>query len=189
MTPLQKLTENVGNLGKIYLAKALKNCPKCNKSPNLVTLIPLNLAQWDCPLTWWWRFVAEELSSLSFCNCFVLKYAFRDVNYDWILVLGAKNMSIMPQHLFLDWSGLFFFIPVFSAVHIVTECYLKMTWLGCRHSSVDSNAPSIMPPRVQLSSTPSMLLSFIVKFLLYLSLRCEKNENKPKRGRVWPIFF
>ena len=39
MTPLQKLTENVGNLGKIILAKALKNCPKCNKSPNLVTLI------------------------------------------------------------------------------------------------------------------------------------------------------
>ena len=60
---------------------------------------------------------------------------------------------------------------------------------GCRHSSVDSSALSIMPPRVQLPSTPSMLLSFIVKFVLYLSLRCEKNENKPKRGRVWPIFL
>ena len=59
--------------------------------------------------------------------------------------------------------------------------------LGCRHSSVDSSAPSIMPPRVRLPSTPSMLLSFIVKFVLYLSLLCEKNENKPKRGRVWPI--
>ena len=34
-------------------------------------------------------------------------------------------------------------------------------------------------------STPSTLLSFKVNFLLYLS--CENNENKQKRGRVWPI--
>ena len=48
---------------------------------------------------------------------------------------------------------------------------------GCRHSSVDSSAPSIMPPRVRLPSTPSMLLSFIVKFVLYLSLCCEKERK------------
>ena len=29
----------MGNLGKIIVAKALKSCPNCNKSPNLVTLV------------------------------------------------------------------------------------------------------------------------------------------------------
>ena len=58
---------------------------------------------------------------------------------------------------------------------------------GCRHSSVDSFAPTILPPRVWVPSTPSMLLSFIVKFVLYLS--CEKNKIKQKRGRVWPNFL
>ena len=32
---LQKWPKNEGDLGKIM---ALKSCPKCNKSPNLVTL-------------------------------------------------------------------------------------------------------------------------------------------------------
>ena len=50
-----------------------------------------------------------------------------------------------------------------------------LTLYFCR-SSVDSSAPSILPPRVWVSSTRSLLFSFIVKFLLYLS--CEKNENK-----------
>ena len=36
LTPLQKLSKN---LGKFLLPKALKSCPKSNKSPNLVTLI------------------------------------------------------------------------------------------------------------------------------------------------------
>ena len=35
LTPLQKLPKNVGDLGKIIVAKAFK---KCKKSPNLVTL-------------------------------------------------------------------------------------------------------------------------------------------------------
>ena len=38
MTRLQKLTMNVRDL-----AKGFKNCPKSNKSPNLVTLEGLNL--------------------------------------------------------------------------------------------------------------------------------------------------
>ena len=37
--PLQKLPKNVGNLGKLILPKALKSCPKSNKSPNLVALV------------------------------------------------------------------------------------------------------------------------------------------------------
>ena len=36
MTHLQKLPKNVGNLGEIIVPKALKSCPKCNKSLNLV---------------------------------------------------------------------------------------------------------------------------------------------------------
>ena len=39
LKPLQKLPENVGDLGKKWLPKALKRCPKSNKFPNLVTLV------------------------------------------------------------------------------------------------------------------------------------------------------
>ena len=59
--------------------------------------------------------------------------------------------------------------------------------LRCRHSSMDSSVPSILLPRVWLPSTPSMLLSFIVTFVLYFFLHWEKNKNKQKTGRVRPI--
>ena len=38
LTPLQKLPKNVGDLGKLIVAKGFKKLPKSNKSPNLVTL-------------------------------------------------------------------------------------------------------------------------------------------------------
>ena len=72
------------------------------------------------------------------------------------------------------------FIPGF----IVTIPVIDFTiWQKqkCRHSSVDSTATSILPPRVGVPSIPSMLVSF----LLYFSLHCKKNENKQKRGRAW----
>ena len=50
---------------------------------------------------------------------------------------------------------------------------------------MDSSAPTILPPRVRVPSTPSMLLSFIV-FGLYLS--CEKGENKLKEVGFGPLF-
>ena len=31
--------KNVGDLDKLIVAKGFKNCPKSNKSPNLVTLL------------------------------------------------------------------------------------------------------------------------------------------------------
>ena len=37
--PLQNLPNNVGDLGKLIVAKGFKSCPKSNKSPNLVTLL------------------------------------------------------------------------------------------------------------------------------------------------------
>ena len=39
LTPLQKLPKNSGDLGKIIVATGFEKFPKCNKSPNLVTLL------------------------------------------------------------------------------------------------------------------------------------------------------
>ena len=44
LTPLQKLPNNVGNLGKIIVATGFEWLPKVQKSPNLVTLATLNLS-------------------------------------------------------------------------------------------------------------------------------------------------
>ena len=54
--------------------------------------------------------------------------------------------------------------------------------IGCRHSSVDSSAPSNLQPRVRIPSTISMLYLLLVTFGLYSSFHCEKNEKKTKRG-------
>ena len=48
------------------------------------------------------------------------------------------------------------------------------------YSAVDSTAPTILPPWVRVPSTPSMLSSFIVQYVLYLSW--EKNKNKQKEA-------
>ena len=59
-------------------------------------------------------------------------------------------------------------------------------WLRLsRHSSVGSSAPTILPARVQVPTTPSTLLSFIVKFVLHLS--CKKNKNKHKVAGFGPF--
>ena len=39
LTPLQKLQKNMGDLGKLIVAKGFKKLPKSNKLPNLVTLV------------------------------------------------------------------------------------------------------------------------------------------------------
>ena len=56
-----------------------------------------------------------------------------------------------------------------------------MSRLGCRHSSVDSSAPTILPPRVRV---PSTLQS---NFVLYLCW--EKDKNKQKEAEFCPSFF
>ena len=63
----------------------------------------------------------------------------------------------------------FAYMPAFSK---------NVKHLGCRHSSVDSSAPTILLPRVWVPRTPFMLFYFIV-FVLYLS--CEKNGKTKKR--------
>ena len=58
--------------------------------------------------------------------------------------------------------------------------------MGCSHSSVDSSAPTLLPPQVRVSRTPTTLLSLIVKFLLYFT--SEKNKNKQKVAGVGSIY-
>ena len=50
---------------------------------------------------------------------------------------------------------------------------------GCRHSSVDSSVPNILPPRVRVPSTPSMLLSFIVLCYICHLKRTKINKKRP----------
>ena len=42
LTSFQKISKYVGDLGKLIVAKGFKNCPKSNKSTNLVTLSSLD---------------------------------------------------------------------------------------------------------------------------------------------------
>ena len=58
---------------------------------------------------------------------------------------------------------------------------------GSRHSLANLSMPTILPPRVRIPNTPSMLLSFIVKFVLYLS--CERNQNKQKEAGLGPFLI
>ena len=43
LTPLQKLPNNVGDLGTIIVAASFEWLPKVKKSPNLVTLTGYNI--------------------------------------------------------------------------------------------------------------------------------------------------
>ena len=59
------------------------------------------------------------------------------------------------------------------------------TWGGgCRHSSVDSSEPSILPPQARVPSTPSRY-AFIN---LYLNcVMWKRRKINWKRGQDWPI--
>ena len=66
------------------------------------------------------------------------------------------------------------------------EDQLKSREFGFHHSSVDLSAPSILPPQVQVLSTPSMLVSIYIVQIVYLSfeLEREKKENKQKEAGI-----
>ena len=70
-------------------------------------------------------------------------------------------------------------IPVNESISVDRDCYVILKW-GWRHSSVDSSAPTILPPRVRVQAYH--LLSFIAKFLLHLSC-----ENKQKEDWFGPF--
>ena len=59
--------------------------------------------------------------------------------------------------------------------------------MGCRCSSVDSSAPTILPPRVRVPSTPSTL--FIVKICTMLSLCWERTKINKKEAGFGPFFL
>ena len=44
LAPLQKLPKNVGDLGKLIVAKGFKKLPKVQKLPTLVTLLSISLS-------------------------------------------------------------------------------------------------------------------------------------------------
>ena len=96
--------------------------------------------------------------------------------------LNTVWFEFPAQHTICCWSTSFVrkYILRCSALgfKIALQEFLEM--IEYRHSSVDLSVPTILPPQVWVLSTPSMLSSFKVKFVLYLS--CEKNKNKQKRG-------
>ena len=51
LTPLQKLPKNVGDLGKLIVAKGFKSCLKSNTSANLVTLLDKHLPNNKMPIS------------------------------------------------------------------------------------------------------------------------------------------
>ena len=66
--------------------------------------------------------------------------------------------------------------------------------LGCRHSSVDSSAPSIRLPRVRVPSTPSMLFSIYICHLNWNVKRTKINKKRPglahfKKKQMYNINF
>ena len=67
------------------------------------------------------------------------------------------------------------------------KLWMKKSFWGCRHSSVDSSASSILPPQVRVPSSPPMLLPIKVKFVICLSLHCEQNKNKQKEVGFGPF--
>ena len=61
-------------------------------------------------------------------------------------------------------------VRIMSIQHRYSNIFLPY---GCRHSSVDSSAPSIQPPRVRVPSIPSMLFSNYI-FVIWIGMWKER---------------
>ena len=68
--------------------------------------------------------------------------------------------------------------PTTTAITSFHLLLLKNSMWGCRHSSVDSSAPTILPPQVRVPSTPSMLYH-----LWYLCYICHLKRTKINKKR------
>ena len=103
LTPLQKLPKNMGDWGKLIVAKGFKTCQKSNKSPNLVTL---NVYSFILSSTQVWNFqnmflaiindtyteVKEEIQYQQ--NDFEISdYVKRGVN-NAMGIVGSRDMAI-----------------------------------------------------------------------------------------------
>ena len=71
-------------------------------------------------------------------------------------------------------------------LNIYLRTYKTNTFHYVGKIKVDSSVPTILPARVRVPSSPSMLLSVMVNFAPYLS--CEKNENKQKEAGFGPFY-
>ena len=109
---------------------------------------------------------------------FLQKLVYYDAQFRLFYGVNSSINVLLPSCNLVSvktWKAVYNFYINYESIY---SC-LKDTKLGCRHSSVDSSVPTILLPWVQIPNKPSMLLFFIVKFVLYLS--CEKNENKTKK--------
>ena len=80
MTPLQKLPKNVGELGKLIVAKGFEKLPQIQKSPNLVTLV-----------------TDHRLSLTTNCLCNII--AIGKVNIEKLIVLLVLYKPKITVHL------------------------------------------------------------------------------------------
>ena len=117
----------------------------------------------------------SELNVLVYKKSFWYEYSYKYVNIDIVFLKVIFN-SLLPSR--YQW------VPIFTTV-IGKKTTFRGVVIG---SSVDSSALSILPPQVQLPSTPSMPISFIVKFVHYLYLQCEKrtkiNKKRPSFAHI-----
>ena len=79
LTPLQKMPKMWAIWAKQLLSEALKSCPECNKSPNLVTLIR--------SLEWRRRF-AILMNAVSDQNCST------DLRFDYVKFFPRRGMLL-----------------------------------------------------------------------------------------------
>ena len=105
-----------------------------------------------------WR--ASEVKGLSIREAFIKHYPSSKIR-------ERENAST---------SSFSFFVPL--------RFQQKCLFMGCRHSSVDLSAPSILPPRVWVPITLSMLLSiYILNCIIW-----KRREYKHKRDRDLELF-
>ena len=81
-----------------------------------------------------------------------------------------------------------FIFPVMRFSPMTIRLYNKVQ-KGCHHSSVDSSAPSILQPRVQVPWTPSTLFFNLhcSNCLLAIWIGMWKKENKQKEAVIGPF--
>ena len=119
---------------------------------------------------WTEKFDPAQKSFLCFC-C------------HWETIASWRSSDCKVAHIYLDvydWLA----PKITATVPTILVCnHLGRLFHCMEYTNVST--PTILPPRVQVPSPTSMLLSFIVKFGLYLS--CEKNQNKLKEAGFGPF--
>ena len=118
----------------------------------------------------------------------------------WKLSFGTPGYGVFPREKISqrtipklqtsDWVEKIMSVNASCAIHLMgsgtcwaQKSFLKTIFLGCRYSSVDLSAPSILSLWVRVPSTPSMLLSIYIWIV-----SCGKDKNKQKEVGLGPFF-